>query len=170
MILACEGLAASRGRRVSTARRALTSHRCVPIRHPTIGTRDCSRSRTRPCRDLGALWKRPMTFTEVRTLFARGRAELLGRGAVTPAAFATAIRAVELCRCQRIPTLHARPNDERQHVRAALRGSVHASRSDVLASATATALRASPHSSSSLAFRAIEKWANGGASRECVAR
>src|SRR5690606_20992927 len=38
------------------------------------------------------LWGRPMSFAEVNTLFSRGRAELHGRAAVTPAAFATAIR------------------------------------------------------------------------------
>lgn len=39
------------------------------------------------------LWSRPMSLAETSTLFARGRAELRGRGALTPAAFATAIRA-----------------------------------------------------------------------------
>ncbi|MBS0212462.1 MAG: type I-U CRISPR-associated protein Csx17 [Proteobacteria bacterium] len=39
------------------------------------------------------LWSRPMSLAEVSTLFSRGRAELRGRGALTPAAFATAIRA-----------------------------------------------------------------------------
>lgn len=38
------------------------------------------------------LWSRPMSLAEVSTLFSRGRAELHGRGALTPAAFATAIR------------------------------------------------------------------------------
>jgi CRISPR-associated protein Csx17 len=37
------------------------------------------------------LWARPMTVPEVAALFARGRAEIGGRGAVTPAAFAAAI-------------------------------------------------------------------------------
>lgn len=37
------------------------------------------------------LWDRPMTLPEVRTLFARGRAEIRGRGADTPSAFAAAI-------------------------------------------------------------------------------
>ncbi len=37
------------------------------------------------------LWMRPMSATETTTLFSRGRAELRGRGAITPAAFATAI-------------------------------------------------------------------------------
>ncbi len=32
-----------------------------------------------------------MTLSEARALFARGRAEVRGRGAITPAAFATAI-------------------------------------------------------------------------------
>lgn len=37
------------------------------------------------------LWERPMTLPEVRALFQRGRAEVSGRGANTPAAFAAAI-------------------------------------------------------------------------------
>jgi len=37
------------------------------------------------------LWSRPMTLAEIRALFRRGRAELGGRGAVTPAAMAAAI-------------------------------------------------------------------------------
>lgn len=37
------------------------------------------------------IWERPMTLPEVRTLFLRGRAEVAGRGALTPGAFATAI-------------------------------------------------------------------------------
>jgi CRISPR-associated protein Csx17 len=38
------------------------------------------------------LWMRPMSVAEAATLLSRGRAELRGRGALTPAAFATAIR------------------------------------------------------------------------------
>ncbi|MCL6105808.1 MAG: type I-U CRISPR-associated protein Csx17 [Actinobacteria bacterium] len=38
------------------------------------------------------VWHRPMTLPEVRTLFARGRAEVHGRGAQMPSAFATAIQ------------------------------------------------------------------------------
>lgn len=37
-------------------------------------------------------WSRPMSLAEASSLFSRGRAELRGRGALTPAAFATAIR------------------------------------------------------------------------------
>jgi CRISPR-associated protein Csx17 len=37
------------------------------------------------------IWERPMTLAEVRALFQRGRAEVRGRGANTPAAFAAAI-------------------------------------------------------------------------------
>lgn len=37
------------------------------------------------------VWDRPMTLPEVRALFARGRAEVRGRSALTPAAFATAV-------------------------------------------------------------------------------
>ena len=38
------------------------------------------------------IWRRPMTVVELKALFARGRAEIHGRGAVTPAAFAVAAR------------------------------------------------------------------------------
>lgn len=37
------------------------------------------------------LWQRPMSLAETSMLFSRGRAELRGRGALTPAAFAAAI-------------------------------------------------------------------------------
>lgn len=37
------------------------------------------------------IWRRPMALREVTTLFLRGRAEMRGRGASTPAAFAVAI-------------------------------------------------------------------------------
>ncbi len=37
-------------------------------------------------------WSRPMSLAEASSLFLRGRAELHGRGALTPAAFAAAIR------------------------------------------------------------------------------
>lgn len=37
-------------------------------------------------------WSRPMSLAEASSLFSRGRAELRGHGALTPAAFATAIR------------------------------------------------------------------------------
>lgn len=37
------------------------------------------------------LWERPMTLPEVRSLFLRGRAEVRGRGVLTPSGFATAI-------------------------------------------------------------------------------
>lgn len=37
------------------------------------------------------MWTRPMTLPEVRALFQRGRAEVHGRGVLTPSAFATAI-------------------------------------------------------------------------------
>lgn len=37
------------------------------------------------------LWDRPMTTSEVRTLFARGRAEVDGRGVLTSSGFATAV-------------------------------------------------------------------------------
>ena len=37
------------------------------------------------------MWNRPMTVPEVATLFSRGRAEVGGRGVLTPSAFATAV-------------------------------------------------------------------------------
>jgi CRISPR-associated protein Csx17 len=92
MVLACEGLsllAGSASRRLGARTRAIGAFPFVtqPVAPEAAGEAG---------RILGELWApiwaRPMTLAETTTLFSRGRAELSGRGAVTPAAFATAIR------------------------------------------------------------------------------
>lgn len=92
MALACEGLALLAGgasRRLGARSRAVGAFPFVTqaIAQETAGEAG---------RVLGEiwtpLWERPMTLAETRTLFSRGRAELRGHGALTPAAFATAIR------------------------------------------------------------------------------
>jgi CRISPR-associated protein Csx17 len=93
MVLACEGLAFFAG---SASRRlGARSERAVGA-FPFI-TKPIAASAEKEADRLRAeiwvpLWDRPMSFAEVNTLFSRGRAELHGRAAVTPAAFATAIR------------------------------------------------------------------------------
>lgn len=92
MVLACEGLALLVGgasRRLGARTRAVGAFPFVtqPVAPEVAGEAG---------RILGEIWTpiwaRPMTLAETTTLFSRGRAELRGRGAVTPAAFATAIR------------------------------------------------------------------------------
>jgi CRISPR-associated protein Csx17 len=92
MALACEGLALLVGgasRRLGARTRAVGAFPFVtqPVAPEAAGEAG---------RILGEIWTpiwaRPMTLAEATTLFSRGRAELRGRGAVTPAAFATAIR------------------------------------------------------------------------------
>ena len=92
MVLACEGLTFLVGgasRRLGARTRAVGAFPFVtqPIAPEAAGEAG---------RILGEIWApiwaRPMTLAETTTLLSRGRAELRGRGAVTPAAFATAIR------------------------------------------------------------------------------
>lgn len=92
MVLACEGLAHLIGgasRRLGARARAVGAFPFVtqPVAPEAVGEAG---------RVLGEIWTpvwaRPMTLAETTTLFSRGRAELRGHGAVTPAAFATAIR------------------------------------------------------------------------------
>lgn len=92
MVLACEGLALLGGgasRRLGARARAGGAFPFVT--QPVAPGADKEAGRI-----LGEIWtpiwSRPMTLAEATTLFSRGRAELRGRGAVTPAAFATAIR------------------------------------------------------------------------------
>lgn len=92
MALACEGLALLAGgasRRLGARSRALGAFPFVTQPAGPEAAGEAGRS-------LGEiwapLWQRPMTLAETGTLFSRGRAELRGRGALTPAAFATAIR------------------------------------------------------------------------------
>lgn len=91
MALACEGLALLAGgvsRRLGTRARAVgafpfVTHAAAPAAAGEAG---------RDLAELWApLWDRPMTLPETRALFSRGRAEVRGRGVLTPSAFATAI-------------------------------------------------------------------------------
>ncbi len=93
MVLACEGLAFLAGgasRRLGA--RAARADGAFPfITQPIAASAEKEADRLRG-EIWTPLWRRPMSVAEVSTLFSRGRAELHGRGAVTPAAFATAIR------------------------------------------------------------------------------
>ncbi|MBU1189502.1 MAG: type I-U CRISPR-associated protein Csx17 [Gammaproteobacteria bacterium] len=92
MVLACEGLsilAGSVSRRLGVRARAIGAFPFVTQPVAPVAAGEAGRI-------LGEiwtpLWVRPMTLAEATTLFSRGRAEMHGRGAVTPSAFATAIR------------------------------------------------------------------------------
>lgn len=93
MVLACEGvafLAGGASRRLGArSSRALGAFPFVT--QPIAASVEWEADRLRG-EIWTPLWIRPMTLAEVSTLFSRGRAELGGRGAITPAAFATAIR------------------------------------------------------------------------------
>lgn len=92
MVLACEGLALLAG---GTSRRLGARSRAVGA-FPFVTQPVAPEAAGEAGRILGEiwtpLWTRPMSLAETSTLFSRGRAELRGRGALTPAAFATAIR------------------------------------------------------------------------------
>jgi CRISPR-associated protein Csx17 len=93
MVLACEGLAFFAG----SASRRLGARSARAVGAFPFITKPIAASAEKEADRLRAeiwvpLWDRPMSFAEVNTLFSRGRAELHGRAAVTPAAFATAIR------------------------------------------------------------------------------
>ncbi len=91
MVLACEGLAFLAG----GASRRLGARARAKGAFPFVTEAVAPRGADEAGRDLAEfwapIWERPMTLAEVRTLFARGRAELHGRGALTPGAFATAV-------------------------------------------------------------------------------
>ena len=91
MALACEGLvllAGGASRRLGARNRAVGAFPFVT--QPVAASAEKEADRLRG--EIWApLWCRPMTLPEVSALFQRGRAELAGRGALTPAAFATAI-------------------------------------------------------------------------------
>jgi len=92
MALACEGLpffAGGASRRLGARSRAVGAFPFVT--QPIAATAEKEADRLRGEIWI-PLWARPMTLAEASTLFSRGRAELRGRGALTPAAFATAIR------------------------------------------------------------------------------
>lgn len=92
MVLACEGLAFLAG---GASRRLGARSRAVGA-FPFVTQSVAPEVAGEAGRILGEiwtpLWTRPMSLAETSTLFSRGRAELRGRGALTPAAFATAIR------------------------------------------------------------------------------
>ena len=91
MALACEGLpffAGAASRRLGARARAQGAF-------PFVCQAAAPKTAGEAGRDQGEvwvpIWHRPMTLPEVRALFQRGRAEVRGRGANTPAAFAAAI-------------------------------------------------------------------------------
>lgn len=92
MALACEGLlffAGGASRRLGARSRAVGAF-------PFVTQSASPETPGEAGRMLGEiwtpLWARPMSIAEGRSLLSRGRAELRGRGALSPAAFATAIR------------------------------------------------------------------------------
>lgn len=93
MVLACEGLAFLAGgasRRLGA--RAARAVGAFPfITQPIAASAEKEADRLRG-EIWTPLWRRPMSLAETSTLFSRGRAELHGRGALTPGAFATVIR------------------------------------------------------------------------------
>lgn len=93
MVLACEGLAFLAGG--ASRRLGARSSRAVGafpfVTQPIAASAEKEADRLRG-EIWTPLWARPMSLAEASTLFSRGRAELRGRGALTPAAFATAIR------------------------------------------------------------------------------
>ena len=92
MVLACEGLAFFVGgasRRLGARTRAMAAFPFVTRAAAPEVAGEAGRVKG----EIWApLWRRPMSLAEVSTLFARGRAELRGRGALTPGAFAAAMR------------------------------------------------------------------------------
>lgn len=91
MVLACEGLAFWAG----SASRRLGARTRAQGAFPFVSRAAAPGAAGEAGRDLGEvwapLWERPMTLPEARALFLRGRAEVGGRGVLTPSAFATAI-------------------------------------------------------------------------------
>jgi CRISPR-associated protein Csx17 len=91
MALACEGLAFFAG---GASRRLGGRTRPVGA-FPFVVAAAAPETAGEAGRDRGEvwapLWSRPMTVPEVAALFVRGRAEIGGRGAITPPAFAAAI-------------------------------------------------------------------------------
>lgn len=92
MALACEGLlffAGGVSRRLGARSRAIGA---FPFVTQSVAPEAAGEAGRVLAEVWTPLWARPMSLAEAGTLFSRGRAELRGRGAVTPAAFATAIR------------------------------------------------------------------------------
>jgi CRISPR-associated protein Csx17 len=91
MALACEGLpffAGAASRRLGSRARAVGA---FPFVTQAAAPNTSGEAGHDHAEVWAPVWDRPMTLPEVRALFARGRSEVRGRGAVTPAAFATAI-------------------------------------------------------------------------------
>ena len=91
MALACEGLpffAGAASRRLGSRARAFGAFPFVTQAAAPSTSGEAGRDNAEVW---APVWDRPMSLPEVRALFARGRAEVRGRGALTPAAFATAI-------------------------------------------------------------------------------
>jgi CRISPR-associated protein Csx17 len=91
MALACEGLAffaGSASRRLGARTRSVGAFPFVVAAASPATSGEAGRDRGEVW---APLWPRPMTVPEVAALFVRGRAEIGGHGAVTPAAFAVAI-------------------------------------------------------------------------------
>ncbi len=91
MALACEGLAFLAGgasRRLGARARAVGA---FPFVTRAAGPGVAGEAGRDFAEVWAPLWERPMTLPEARALFLRGRAEVRGRGVLTPSAFATAI-------------------------------------------------------------------------------
>jgi CRISPR-associated protein Csx17 len=91
MALACEGLvffAGAASRRLGARARAQGAFPFVCQAAAPTTADEAGRDRAEVW---APIWERPMTLPEVRAVFQRGRAEVKGRGANTPAAFAAAI-------------------------------------------------------------------------------
>lgn len=91
MVLACEGLSFFAGgpsRRLGARSRAVGAFPFITKSIAPVAEKEAGRVLAEVW---APLWHRPMTLIEAQTLFLRGRAELHGHGATTPAAFATAI-------------------------------------------------------------------------------
>ena len=91
MALACEGLvffAGSASRRLGAWTRSVGAFPFVIAAVSPATPGEAGRDRGEVW---APLWSRPMTVPEVAALFARGRAEIGGHGAVTAAAFAVAV-------------------------------------------------------------------------------
>ena len=91
MALACEGLvffAGGASRRLGARTRPVGAFPFVVAAASPETAGEAGRDRGEVW---APLWSRPMTVPEVVALFTRGRAEIGGRGAITPAAFAVAI-------------------------------------------------------------------------------
>jgi CRISPR-associated protein Csx17 len=93
MVLACEGLgffAGGASRRLGArSARSIGAFPFVTLPGAASAEKEADRVRGEIWTPL---WNRPMSLAEANMLFSRGRAELHGRGALSPAAFATAVR------------------------------------------------------------------------------